>query len=417
MKQILVSNRKRMEMAFSVQRLAFRAIRSPLLLSAIFLSLGLILYAQETNTDVPAKSETAATTASLSKGTVLRINGDGVTSTDVINPIRKQLAELASRYDRRDFLAKVSPLIAQSAADRVRNILLYQYAKQQLEKNENFEMAIENAMAERRKEFLAQYDGSEARAREELVKYGTSIEDQMKELERSLVVSIYQETFIIPSLEVTRSQMMRYYKKHQREKYYLKSKIQFQLIDIQSQKFLPPANASRPTDLQSTEALAQAKASALEAMKKLQTGADFASVVKEYSHGYRKIYDGLWRPLDPEAIQEQYQPLIQSLENVQVGQTTGIIEADKRFFIAKLVERQNERMIPFSEAQTEVDQILRSQLLAKRSKKMIDDLLKKASIGNLELFIDDVTRLAWDLFRIRLEDSKSQRKNLGVLEP
>ena len=222
MMQSLAGNRKRMEPAFSVQRLGFRAIRYPLLLSAILacsvqrVAFSTIRYPLFLSTT--SHNSQLSIFSSLSKGTVLRVNDDAVTSTDVINPVRKQLAELASRYDRRDFLAKSSPLIAQSAAERVRNILLYQYAKKQLEKNENFEMAIENAMAERRKEFLAQYDGSEARAREELAQYGTSIEYQMKELERSLIVSIYQETFIIPSLEVTRSQMMRYYKKHQREK-------------------------------------------------------------------------------------------------------------------------------------------------------------------------------------------------------
>ena len=347
----------------------------------------------------PARNERTARPTFLSKGTILRVNDDAITSTDVIHPIRSQLSEMAARNDRRDFLVKASPLVAQSAADRVRNVLLYQYAKKQLEKNENFELAIETAMAERRKEFLAQYDGSEARARKALAQYGTSIEDHLKELERSLVVNAYQETFVLPTLEITRAQMMRYYKANRHEKYYLKSKLQFQLIDIQAQKFLPASAASRPTAQQKAEALAQAKESARAAMKKLQDGDDFAAVVKEYSHGYRKIYDGLWRPVDPESLQERYQPLLQSLENVPVGQTTGIIEADQRFFIAKLVERQKDRMVPFSEAQSEIDQILRTQLLNKQNKKMIDNLLKKATVGDLELFIDDASRLAWDVLK------------------
>jgi len=358
-----------------------------------------VLYAQGSSTRASSSSET---TAPLSRGTVLRVNGDGVTSTDVINPIREQLQGLAGRLDRREFLSdasRVRELIAHSAAERVRSILLYQYARQQLEKNENFELAIETQMAERRKEFLALYDGSEARAREELGQYGITIEDQLKELERSLIVNVYQETYIRPSLEVTRSAMMRYYKKHQHEKYYQKSKIQFQLIDIQASKFLPVQAALRPNQEQLAEAMREAREAAQKARQKLHNGSDFAAVVKEYSHGYRKIYDGLWREIDPEALQEQYQPLIQSLENVQVGQITDIIKADQRYFIGKLIERQNERMIPFSEAQTEIDHILRSQLLGKRNKKMIDNLLKTATIGNLELFINNVHHLAWDLLK------------------
>ena len=363
------------------------------------LDFGPALYAQEAATPAPTPSES---TAPLSKGTVLQVNGDGVTSTDVINPVHEQLQTLALRLDRRQFLSpasRVRELIAQSAAERVRSILLYQVARKQLEKNENFELAIETQMAERRKEFLALYDGSEARAREELAKVGVSIEDQFKELERFLIVNVYQETYIRPSLEVTRSAMMRYYKKHQHEKYYQKSKIQFQLIDIQTPKFLPAQAALRPTPQQLAEARREAQEVAQKARQKLHNGSDFAAVVKEYSNGYRKIYDGLWRPIDPEALQDQYQPLIQALENVQVGQITDIIKAEQRYFIAKLIERQNERMIPFSEAQAEIDHILRSQLLGKRNKKMIDNLLKTATIGNLELFINDVHHLAWDLLK------------------
>ncbi len=358
-----------------------------------------ILWAQETSISASPPVESAAP---LSKGTVLRVNNDAVTSLEVINPVREQLQTLAERLDRRDFLSDTSrarELISSSAADRVRNILLYQYAKKQLEKNENFEMAIETQMAERRKEFLALYDGSEARAREELAKYGISIEDQLQELERSLIVNVYQETYIMPTLEVTRSAMMQYYKKHQHEKYYQKPKIQFQLIDIQARKFLPAQVAQRPTREQLAEAMHQAHQAAQKARQELRNNTDFAAVVKEYSDGYRKIYDGLWRPIDPEAIQEQYQPLIQALENVPVGQITDIIEAEERYFIAKLIDREPERTIPFSEAQTDIDRILRTQLLAKHNKKMIEDLLKKATIGNLELFIENVLRLAWDLLK------------------
>jgi len=216
----------------------------------------------------------------------------------------------------------------------------------------------------------------------------------------------------MPTLEVTRSAMVRYYKKHQHEKYYQKPKIQFQLIDIQARKFLPTATdrVAPPPSAESAakslpragalrEAMREAQEAAQKARQKLHNGSDFAAMVKEYSNGYRKIYDGLWRPIDPDAIQEQYQPLIQALEKVQVGQITEIIEAEERYFIAKLIDREQERTIPFSEAQSEIDHILRTQLLAKRNKKMIEDLLKKATIGNLDLFINDVHHLAWDLLK------------------
>ena len=111
-------------------------------LTLFYLGFGPTLYAQEAAIPAPAPNET---TAPLSKGTVLRINDDAVTSTDVINPIHEQLQILALRLDRREFLSPVSrvrELIAQSAADRVRSILLYQYAKKQLEKNSDRKLLL-----------------------------------------------------------------------------------------------------------------------------------------------------------------------------------------------------------------------------------------------------------------------------------
>jgi len=65
------------------------------------LGFGSILCAQEAA--VPA-SAPVESTVPVSKGTALRVNGDAVTSHDVINPIREQLQALAGRLDRRDFI-------------------------------------------------------------------------------------------------------------------------------------------------------------------------------------------------------------------------------------------------------------------------------------------------------------------------
>ncbi|MBN1844987.1 MAG: peptidyl-prolyl cis-trans isomerase [Sedimentisphaerales bacterium] len=346
-----------------------------------------------TRADSPAGGPAGS---ALFRGTVLQVNDDAVTSADVIGPLREALTELAARSDRRDFLLKAPSLIAQSAAERVREILLYQHAKRLLEKNENFDMALENQMTQKRQEFLAQFDGSAARAQEELEMIGTNIDDQLEAIKRSLIVEVYRELHIMPTLEVTRDQMYRYYRRNLKEKFYQKSKVQFQLVDIQVHRFLPDSAALRPTDAQMSQAREQARQAAEQAYRKLQAGADFSDVVKEYSHGHRRDYEGLWRPLDPESLQSQYQPLVAALQDVSVGRVCGVVESEDHFFIAKLIDRQPERVIPFTEAQTEIDLTLRRQLFNQRSKKLIDDLLQKATIGDLELFVENVTRLAWD---------------------
>ena len=346
----------------------------------------------------PAAPSPAPAAAPLLVGAALRVNDDAVTSTEVLSPVRDQLADLAARLDPDQFPAQAGPLIARSTADRVRSLLLYQYAKSQLSKNKNFDEAVKSQMEKKRRDVLAQYEGSEARAQVELAHAGATLDDRLEKIKRNLIVAAYQDFYFMPSLQITRSQMLQSYRANLQNKYTHAPRIQFQLIEIQVDKFLPSPRPY-PSDQQLDAARAQAENAARAALEKLQLGADFAQVVRQFSHGYRKDTDGLWQPMDPDALQTAYRPVVDALALIQPGQFSPVIPGDRRFFIARLVDRQPASVTPFPAAQNEIDASLREQRWQKYSAKLVNDLLAKAVVGDIEKFIRNLSTLAYDQLR------------------
>jgi hypothetical protein len=335
-------------------------------------------------------NSTAENTSSV--GVVLAVNNDAITSAQIINPLKERLSELAanltqpiqSESGRQKFFGQAIIMVRDEVMAQVYQLLLYQYAKVDLEKIDSSKDAIDKALAQRRKEIVAQYDGNEAKAQEELSKKNTSLDEQLDIFKREMIVGSYRQTHFAPSMVITRDQMLRYYRDNLQAKYYQDSSITFRLIDIKK---------NSQTDIQKAN----------EAMKKLEEKNDFAKVAEEFSDGFQKNQGGLWRPVQLDtngqaiSLREQYQPVISALRNVGVGKHTGIIETDEHFFIAQMVERQEARVIPFAQAQTEIHDALTQQQWKQYSGKIANSLFKKAIINTQQLdqFIKDTTFTAY----------------------
>lgn len=310
---------------------------------------------------------------STSVGVVLLVNNDAITSSQIISPLRDQLTKIAANLKQSStgalagdqFINQALPLIREEVMAQVYNLLLYQHARVDLDKLESIEKILESAMAQKRKELLAQYDGSEAQTQLELARKGTSIENELDQIMRDLIIASYRDTHFAPSMVITRSQMLQYYHAHLNDKYSQDSQIQFQLIDVKK-------NTPSLSD--------KAHENATQALEQIKQGVDFSQVVREFSQGFRKNQDGLWRPVDPDSLRKQYKTLVDALKKINVGSCTDIIETDEHLFIAKLIERKEAKIIPFSEVQKEINEVIRRQKWQKYSSKLSITLLEKAII-------------------------------------
>ena len=346
--------------------------------------------AQSASTTEPTDS--AISTTSTLAGSVLRVNDSGLTSAEIIEPLREQLNEWADTLEQKTFLTKAHPLLAQACMSEIYSLLLYQHAKADLDRLDNAEAVIAAEMEKQRKKLIARHGGSEARTRTELAQQGTSVEKQLDALKRELIVSAYRDAHFDPSFEITRSELIHYYRTHLDE-FAQKAFVEFQLIDIHIDEFLSDATIT-PTPEQRNAARDQAARNAREAWQQAQAGTDFTELVAQFSHGLLKAQDGLWSR-DPAAFNVNYKPIISALYDAEINQCTGIIETEDRFFIAKVIARTRAQNTPFAQAQFEIAEKLRQQRWQRFSQKLSQELLEKATIGDLDQFILDTALTAY----------------------
>lgn len=307
-------------------------------------------------------------------GAVLLVNNGAVTSGEVIKAIEKELGKWATAMSWGEFEQKARPAIGMVLREKVFETLLYQHARAELEKASNYEMVLESALAERRKGLLAEYDGSLARAEAELAERGTTLEEELEQIKRQLIIGSYREKYLAGAREVTRIEMYQYYQAHQKDKYTANALIQFQLIDL-------PGDAAE---------------GALEIWRELEAGGDFGDLAQQYSQGFRKEAGGLWRLVEPNSLQAKYQPVTEALAKIEPGQYTGVIVGDDRFFVAKLIDRQEGKVTGFAEAQAEIEQTIVRQRLNKHFFRLQAELLEKATIADANGFVAKTLRAAYE---------------------
>ena len=367
-----------------------RPVRVIALIALLLLSIsGPYAFAQQPNADstAPGPETVPLVTPSVLAGVALAVNDGAVTSTEVITQLTDELIALKSTTGPRAFLDKAAPLINQAALRAVSDLLLYQHARRDIEKEDGYEEALEKAVADYRKELLAAYDGSAARAQVELAKTNSSLDDQLEAYERRIIIDRYRQVLFADAGDFTRTELFKYYRMRRTEEFYHPPQIQFQLIDIPVAAFLSQQDAGLDSQQRQAKARASAELAAQQAYEQTQADANFADVARQYSHGYRKSFGGLWRPVKPDSLQQKYAPVLEALETVSVGRCTDVIEAEHGFFIARLVDRREARQVSFAEAQFDIVQNLNQKRWMEYRKKLVEKLFAKATIGDLAGFV------------------------------
>lgn len=337
---------------------------------------------EKSQPQTPIETETVPTGGeTIRTGAVLKVNGDAITSTAIIALLQSQTTTQEQKPDQQQFLQNTVPMVSDLVIKKVYNLLLYQHARNHLEKLGISEDALDRILVQKRKDILNEYGQSEARAREELAKKGSSIDEELQKYKRDIVISEFQNMRFNPTLNITRRQMLQYYNTNKQSQFYQSPTIQFQLIDIKKDQFEQPALA---------------KAAAETALQQIKDGKDFAQVVAQFSHDWRKKYDGLWNPIDPDDVLPLYEPVMAALKKTPIGRHTDIIEQEEHLFIAKLIDYKKANVIPFSEAQDKIKQIISEKSWLEYQQKLGADLLPKASIGDLDQFVRATTLAAYE---------------------
>jgi len=313
-----------------------------------------------------------------SGGFALAVSGETVTSDEVILPLIEYFRPIAQRNSFEQFKEQAKPVLEQVLVTKVSNILLYSQAKREM--GERIDERLEKAAEAGVRKFIVSFEGDYARAEEALEEMGMDWHG-FREYQKKMILSqSYISTQLPQNEPITHSELMDCYNDMKDKFFTTPATIKFRLIDIEATKL----EVTDPNQSQQQ----QAKLLASELVNRLQAGEDFGVLAKQYSHGHRREFGGLWKPVQPESLEKPYDILVAEAEKIKPGQIAGPIEVSEHIFIMKLEDRRAKSFEPFEKVQSQVE----AKIIFDRRKKVIDELSAKlaqqAALSKKDEFID-----------------------------
>ncbi len=322
-----------------------------------------------------------------SGGFVLAIGGQTITCSEIISPVLEHFRPYAQQGSFEQFKNRAKPELDRIVIRKISDILLYDQAKRDL--GEGIDDRLDAIADVEVRKFIVNFGGDYAKAEETLRDMGMNWAD-FKEYQKKMIVSqsyIHQQ---LPEQKpVTYNELISCYNRIKEEKFATEEKLHFRLIDINVAKLdVTDPNVSR---------WQKAKQLTDELYQRLQAGEDFGQLAKEYSHGHRAMFNGLWKPIDPESLAPPYDVLAEHADRMEQAQITKPIAAGQHIFIMKLEENQAANVEPFEKVQDQV----RARINFERRKKAMDKLsaklVQQAAVSRKDEFIDYCLDEIWRL--------------------
>jgi parvulin-like peptidyl-prolyl isomerase len=325
-----------------------------------------------------------------SGGFVLAVGGETITSDEVITePLLEHLRPIAQKSSFQQFKEQVRPELERALTTRISNILLYQQAKRDTAGKIDIEDALEKATETEVRKFVVGFKGDYAKAEQALKQMGMDWRS-FREYQKKMILSQdYVRQQMPEQRPITYNELVSCYNELKEEHFSTPATITFRLIDIQISK-LEAAEPNRSR-------LEQARELADELMGRLQKGEDFGELAKQYSHGHRASFGGLWKPVQPQSLAKPYDILAAEAERMTPGQVAGPIEAGelspsegrgKHIFIMKLEDKRPKSFEPLENVQKELE----TKIIFDRRRKAVNEfsakLMQQTMLNEKDKFID-----------------------------
>jgi len=333
----------------------------------------------------------------VSGGFVLAVSGETITSDEMIKmpierngmilPLIEYFRPIAQRTGFEQFAMTAKAEFEKMLVRNISNILLYQEAKK--DAGEQIEGPLEKAIEAEVRKFIVRYDNDYAKA-EEVLSQAEMNWESFREYQKKMILS---QSYIAKELPnpkpVTYSELIAYYNKVKNERFATKAVLRFRLIDIQPAKI--EATGANQNKIEMVKELAN------ELVRRINEGEDFGELAKEYSHGHRAMWGGLWPQLDPDSLAEPYDILAAEAEKIKVGQIAGPIETTGHIFIMKLEEKQATNVEAFEKVQKQIEEEIIYEREMRTREEILAKLVEKASIGNKDAFVDFCLRKIYQM--------------------
>ncbi len=302
---------------------------------------------------------TAVSAPMLVDGVVASVGNEPILQSDLMQDVGPAIQNLrASAASQQDFEREVDKALRASLDQAIEYQILYQEAK-------TASMKVPDADVEKRMAAVKkQYESAEAfqKALEESGRTISEFRERIKRQIMAMSLSFGKHREFEKQAVVSESDMAQYYQDHQGE-FVHPPRVQVRRIFIAAEK-----------DRKSRK---EAKAK-LEAVRdELSLNSDFAELAKARSQGPEAAEGGLvgWvkkGDLVPE--------LENSLEGIQAGALSAIVETEYGFTLMKVEAREAEGTTPYEKARREIEPILRKKLGDEHYQKWMGGLRKRSNV-------------------------------------
>jgi hypothetical protein len=163
--------------------------------------------------------------------------------------------------------------------------------------------------------------------------------------------------------EFSRDDLFNYYMAH-RDEYHIPAQVRWQKLVVRHKKHGGKAGAFKVLEKAVTE---------------LRGGADFSEVARRYSDDITAEDGGLWQGWMPAGTLSDKR-LEASLFKLPVGEISKVFENNKDYTLVRVIDRKEERYIPFPEKQNEIEAKLRSESQQNATRSVIERLVGQAAV-------------------------------------
>ncbi|KPJ74975.1 MAG: hypothetical protein AMS14_04460 [Planctomycetes bacterium DG_20] len=288
------------------------------------------------------------------------VNGEVITREDILGPIRPQMAAWRKEYSPEAFESRCRQVVNLKLREEISRRLVVQEATAELSEEEKKQ--IDTTLGQILKN-LASEAGSALLLEEKLQHEGSSLQEERRRRREQLMVQQYLRKKISPTVHITHSELLNYYREVCPERYVQPTRMRLGLIAIRK---------SESPDL------AQARAVADAVLERASKGEDFARLARRYSHDPMASGGGDWGFVTKGSFR------IKAVDGVlfalETGRTGPLVETDEAFYIVKALAREDGRTVPFTEVQDELEDEIRDRKYNETVNNYIQDLYKRGYV-------------------------------------
>ena len=332
------------------------------------------------------------------------VEGKPIFVEDVLHPVEAELQRLAgAARTLSEFRAAAREVVGKQINLLISDQLVYKAAKDMLQDTDN--ERLELYLNKYTKDLLSQYGGSQAKADQALRAKGSSFEREIAERRRKSVIDLFLHRSLWPKISVTRQDIMREYQRSLK-KYTLETEIDLYTITLPVSRYFPKDSStgkvlSNPTAAQVQEATRMTVERAKELLaeiKKENTTETFARLAEDNSRDVRRNDGGRWpRTKQGTLTSEAIEKVAFGLPANSVAEPLVVEKPDphqSQVVIIKVGEVTPGRVVPFSEAQSEVERRLRETQYVMLTNDYFNKLRQKAAIESVEQMVETATEAA-----------------------